>query len=583
MPDVELSFILDAQERVTAQLQKVEQSLDKLNSGADKTNKETGKLSSVTSGLTSAYDGLGKMLAMVGVTFAATTFFKDSTEAATEDSKALIILQSRLQSIGTSWGESKGKITEYSDKMVKLGIAESETNDGLGKLITKTGDINSAMNLSTMAADLAASGYGTYTENIDNLSKILSGRGSFALRDYGIKMDESATAAEMLSAVQDKVSKSAQSMSEEAIGNINGMGKRWGEFQGQAGKIGLFFENELADCFNYFYDNNKENIQTAIEMTAYELEYTKTATGKLWDYFLVGAGTIGQKLSEIIHKATFKWNDAEYSQSLLDSDKKWEDSIQSLVDKMKGEALPTFDEFKQKFNGLFESDSSGKPQKLTAAEIAAAAAKAAMGEAAKAAEDAAKKAAEAWQKASDKMKSDFSSFSNKVLSEVDKQKDAIAKLRETMMSGQDKYNAEVERISKKEEEDTTSARKEYKNLENLTAKETVEYNTKLYDIEREKEVAMASAQNELDMYISTYKSQEQEAQKQLLMMAVKASDPNLTKQLAKESGTFLYGIGQSSLQQQFTFNFNGDVNDIDRLKQLIIDALNRQSELAKVK
>ena len=50
----------------------------------------------------------------------------------------------------------------------------------------------------------------------------------------------------------------------------------------------------------------------------------------------------------------------------------------------------------------------------------------------------------------------------------------------------------------------------------------------------------------------------------------------------KQQDTFLGGLGLSSAQQQFIFNFNGDVSDIETLKKTIIDMLNREATLRGV-
>jgi len=556
MAEPTLTFVLEAQDRVTAQLQKVEQSLEKLNNKANATKKGTDDLGKSTVTLNGLYGGLMKTLALVGGTVAVTNFLKDSTEAANEDSKALILLSARLRSVGMNYGENEGKISAYTDKMIKVGIAESVTNDGLGKFVAKTKDMQQAMELSTLAADLAASGQGTYADNVDNLTKILSGRGAMAMKAYNIKMDESATTAEQLAAVQGKVTITAAEMAETTVGKLQVMNTNWGEFKGNLGKVGLFFEGELATYVNNFFEETGitselwlKKISTAIYATALQLKTAPTIVAQSVGSTIEGAsdwwgttvrGTM-DKMSNFLYGGNLKEeptvndNLIQLGNTMADTDKKVDEFYQSLDKIFKKIDDPIGGNAKKKVEAL-----SGEFEDLSGASEAAA-----------------EKSAAAWEKAAGKMKSDFTSFSNKLLGEVDKQKDAILKLKETMMSAQEKYNAEVERIG---------SNKDYQGVENSAAKDA----------------ALATAQNELDMQIEAYKSQEEAAKKNLLITAIKASDPNLMSKVSKESDTFLYGIGQSAIQQQFTFNFNGDVNDIEKLKQLIIAALDRQASLAKV-
>jgi len=137
-------------------------------------------------------------------------FIKESTQGAMEDADSLRLLSARLENAGMSSNEAIPKVEAFTDSLINLGREDTVTRNSIGKLTQATGDLTKAMDLTKLASDLAASGFGDYASTTDMLIKVVQGRGERVLRQMGITMKENSTIAEQLAVIQTKVSRTTE-------------------------------------------------------------------------------------------------------------------------------------------------------------------------------------------------------------------------------------------------------------------------------------------------------------------------------------------------------------------------------------
>lgn len=140
--------------------------------------------------------------------------FKDVAKAGMEAERQMQLVTANLKSVGMDTAQVNEKIKSFSESMVQLGRDDEETALTLSKFIKVTKDTEKSMQLTKLASDLAASGFGSMEENASNLEKILAGRGSKALLQYNIKIKEGATLQEQLNAVAGKVTRTLGSFAD---------------------------------------------------------------------------------------------------------------------------------------------------------------------------------------------------------------------------------------------------------------------------------------------------------------------------------------------------------------------------------
>ncbi len=228
MAQTNLSIVLDAVDNASKQLGIAQKAIENLG----KTSK-TGS-ASMQSSFSGVMSSAKQLAAVFGIAFGGyqiVKFFKDSAQEAIKAQSEWNLVQNRIDAIGMSWKQTEGIVREFGMAMQNLGRDDEQVALGVSLLVAKTGDLSKAMEMTKAASDLASSGYNTMEDNVDAFSKILSGRGSFALRQFNIKLPETATIAEQLNAVMKKITRTTEEWAQTTEGQVAIMSMRWKELK----------------------------------------------------------------------------------------------------------------------------------------------------------------------------------------------------------------------------------------------------------------------------------------------------------------------------------------------------------------
>lgn len=214
--DQDLNITIKAKDEASATITKVGTSV-------------TGMTSSVFKGV-AAWDLLKKG---IGV---ATSFMESSIGSFLDAQKKLDLTRATVESMGTSFDSVKGQLEGFGTSMAKLGVDNDDVTLAAAKLAKVAGgDLKRGMELAKLASDLTASGYNDLEGNVDNLTRVLSGKGQRALMDYRLNLSDSATTAEQLAAIQSKVTQTTEQYAQTAPGQIAVVQQAYKQLQQQVG------------------------------------------------------------------------------------------------------------------------------------------------------------------------------------------------------------------------------------------------------------------------------------------------------------------------------------------------------------
>lgn len=216
MADAEIKLVISADNAdAIKKVQEFAKSLDGVSVSTDKTKKSQEDLATSVFKGTAAWDILKTGLKEVE------GFVVDSAKAFIEAENKMSLVKNTVESLGVAYDSVKPQIEEFSQKMSRLGVDDEQAALSMVKLAKAAGgDFAKGMQLAKLASDLTASGIGDLESNTDNLQKILIGKGARALLEYKINLDDTATTAEQLNAVQKKVTRTTEEYADTTEGKV---------------------------------------------------------------------------------------------------------------------------------------------------------------------------------------------------------------------------------------------------------------------------------------------------------------------------------------------------------------------------
>ena len=451
---------------------------------------------------------------------AALNFMNQAGEAALEDAAATRELTSQVESLGIAYESVSPRIESFIDSMRDLGREDTETTKAIREMLVRTGDINDAMALTKLASDLAASGVGTYTGNMDLLGKVLIGKGVRALTEYGIAISKDATITEQLTAIQKRATISTEEWANTTEGELARMDANWKKFQESGGKITTWIKGSFAESFlnvgrmigDFFGKKTTEEVKTGLE----EIEKAgNNAQNKIEEL-----GDEAEKYAEKIGNA-FK----DISKSVVSAVEDQEKAIYDLRAEMK-KLDESLDASLKKSNDKYRKDVIGL------------------------ARNAQERIAEIDKEIEDENTKQSQGFRTRI--------------------------EELEKEKAKEQAIIAKAGGQVSDINSEIAKD--EFDTLAEKHEKElKEMKDQAEKKRLEL-----QAEELERKKFLLETQVKVGQPGFFEKATKEGMSFLGEIGAGATQQFLTFNFNevvaGD-EGIEKIKKMIIDALDRTATL----
>jgi hypothetical protein len=486
-------------------------------------------------------------------------FFLDSALDASESSRQYEIMKGRVEAAGIGFNKVSQQISDYTKKMLNLGIEDEKVNQALGRFVLKSKNVEEAMRYTTLASDLAASGFGDMSSNVDLLEKIMIGKGARALIQYGIHLDENATKTEQLAAVQSKVIMTTEEFADTTAGSVAKMKVAWGEFKERIGEaLGPLTTAVLTNFSNSLSGLNEAGettSQTFGKKLLRAFQSTKAGIQDLWDVFTnkldISNWSNSKKLYSVMpssvldtHLGQLKKQWAEEDKKATEVKKKSNKDLGSSYDETSDLLKKTAEEEADIFARLAKDVVSSFEKQSQAIKDY-------------------KKDIEDLDKTYKEKLGDMARTSQEKIGEIDKQ---IAEEKSTMNRG---WRTRVEDLEKQRTEQESI-------LSRIGGTGKIN-------------VSEALAKDELDILQEKYLTDKSDLQSKISDIqssmennAMRIASSDFWNKYIEENKTLAGEIGIGEMSQSFTFNFNGDVNDKEALMKSIIDTLNREATLRGV-
>lgn len=146
-------------------------------------------------------------------------FLGDSVTAFNEDAQSQALFHQALQNNIEGWKFSQKAVDDYVDSQIELGFVDDDVRASLSQLVGVTHDAGKAMELNTLAQDLArAKGIDLATAT-DIVTKAAQGNGK-ALKALGIDVGKTTDAATLLDKIQQNVEGSASTWANTTSGKL---------------------------------------------------------------------------------------------------------------------------------------------------------------------------------------------------------------------------------------------------------------------------------------------------------------------------------------------------------------------------
>lgn len=203
----------------------------------DEATPTIGKVTTSLTGLTgSVFKGVAAWDLLKKGIGIATDFMESSVGSFLDAQKKMDLTRATVESMGTSFTEVKPQLEAFGESMAALGVDNDDVTLAAAKLAKASGgDLANGMKLAKLASDLTSSGFNDLNTNVDNLTRVLSGKGERALMDYRINMDANATTAQQLDAIQAKVTQTTEEYANTAPGQIATVQQAYKQFQQAVG------------------------------------------------------------------------------------------------------------------------------------------------------------------------------------------------------------------------------------------------------------------------------------------------------------------------------------------------------------
>lgn len=164
----------------------------------------------------------GFALALGGAAVAAAGFGAMAVKAAMGAQVEMAAFNATMKTIPGVTDEATKAILDRAQASVKLGFDDEESANVMAKLYQRTGDVNQAMKLNSLAMDLARAKGISLSEAGNMVGMVMSGAGK-VLKQYGIEVDDTLSPMEQLAQLQGKVNGQSKAYSETLTGQIDAL------------------------------------------------------------------------------------------------------------------------------------------------------------------------------------------------------------------------------------------------------------------------------------------------------------------------------------------------------------------------
>ena len=238
MANKKVTLTIEAEDKATPVMKIFNKSVDNAKNSLDNFSNTTASTKGSNENLTkSIFMGVAIWDALKGAVRKAVTSIKEDIKMYLEDTLSLDLARANIEATGIAWTDAEEKLRSFGTQMVKWGIDSEDAQLSAAKLTKAVGgDLVKGMSLATLAADLTASGFGNLETNTNTLQNVLAGRAMTALKQYRLNLDSTASTAEILNAIQGKVTQTAAEFAQTIPGKIAAVKQTYIELRGEVGK-----------------------------------------------------------------------------------------------------------------------------------------------------------------------------------------------------------------------------------------------------------------------------------------------------------------------------------------------------------
>jgi hypothetical protein len=298
---------------------------------------------------------------------------KEGVDEARQDLAKLNQTRAILEAQGKAWKDVGDEVTAFGKKMLQFGIDDETAELQVARFSQRLGgDLKKSFETAKLAADLSASGFGTFAEVSEDLERILSGKGAKALVKYGVALKANATIGEQLQSVTKRVTISAEDMANSTEGQFAKMTQAQEELKSAMGKGVLIAFSDLikkvGGATGEFMAN--EEMMKTVTKTVYQLTNALLATAAaavasvqgltaIPKAFNLGKGKLdvfSAQAARAIAEAAGNWDKvAQMDKKIADLNKQNAGNVQSLDNIAKS----TTDTFKFMSDSLSQAAGNG--------------------------------------------------------------------------------------------------------------------------------------------------------------------------------------------------------------------------------
>jgi hypothetical protein len=208
--------------------------------------KKGGLMGSVLQGVGQSF---GQMLNPIGLVTqglgAVTTYLTDAAKAASEEEAAISKLTTAIGENDQAWRGNIDAVEKVITRRQALAFTDGEQRESVSRLVSVTGDLNAALDLSRQAMDLARLKQMSLVDASELLGKVYGGNVGILSR-YGIQLRKGATVAEALGEIQKRTAGQAEAFAETTAGAFQTIDIAMGELQEEIGMALLPTIKDLA-------------------------------------------------------------------------------------------------------------------------------------------------------------------------------------------------------------------------------------------------------------------------------------------------------------------------------------------------
>lgn len=155
-------------------------------------------------------------------------------EAALKQSETMAQVRVNVNNAGLSYAALAPQMDAVARANVRLGFTDDDTQMSLSKAILATGNYNDALKLNQLAMDLAVAKGMDLNSATVLLQQAMAGN-TRVLKQYGISIDSTASSADVLNTIQEKVGGSAEALAGSPAGKVREFQAQWDQVKEEIG------------------------------------------------------------------------------------------------------------------------------------------------------------------------------------------------------------------------------------------------------------------------------------------------------------------------------------------------------------